>query len=129
MESIGTLARESRERITSAPTEAQAPAPESPYKDATEPVGIPGTSKVAVVVRDSRSGALYACTRNVSGNGRAARVHMDALATLGFVHVSDTETLAEVGFVSPAALADALSVLSDAQRKKVEAKLPAPAQD
>jgi len=99
MSDIATLARQSRERIAQAPDKAPADAPVSPYVDATEPVHIAGTSKVALIVRDTRSDALYACARNVSGNGRAARLHMDALATLGFVHVSDVETLAEVGFV------------------------------
>lgn len=97
MQSPAKLARESRERAqaraTQAPADAQTPV--SPYADATEPVHIPGTSKVAVVVRDMRSDALYACSRNVSGNGRAARVHLDAIDALGYVHSEDRDTLAE----------------------------------
>lgn len=101
MSDIATLARTSREQVqarASAPEQARESAP-SPYVDATDPVAIPGTAKVALIVRDTRSDALYLCARNVSGNGRASRLHMDAIAALGFVHVSDVETLAEVGFV------------------------------
>lgn len=99
MENIANLARQSRASVAARATEAPAQAPaDSPYEDATEPQPIPGTRKVALIVRDKRSGALYACSRGASGTG-AKRVHLDALSVLGFVHVGDAETLAEAGYV------------------------------
>lgn len=97
---MAQVSREARARLAQAGTpDAPREVAPSPYVDVTDPQPIPGTRKVALIVRDERSSALYACSRNESGNGRAARLHVDALATLGFVHVSDTETLKECGFV------------------------------
>lgn len=96
MSQVAEAARKARE---AAQARAQAPAPapqavDSPYVDEHDPIGIPGTRKVAVLVRDTRSDAMYASTRNVTG-GRASRVHTDALGVLGYVHVEDVDALTE----------------------------------
>lgn len=117
MNTPAELAREARAKAQSRASQAPAEAPVTPYADATEPVPIPGTSKVALVVRDTRSDALYACSRGITG-GRATRLHLDALDALGYVHADDTETLRECASVQ-AIVAEAVA----------EATKPAPEPD